>query len=663
MIRKLQFLKTAVLSVFLLGGANLAWGDGKTIYPSTEMSCRIVSDGSGSYKYNSDATKLATITAETQESTYRKSGFFILEEFDFSDVDINRIKSITITYTTKESQGARIWIFGSTLPETSVTAASLAETMNTVMGAYPNENKATDIEAKSLANGGARTTVTTNVVQQDVTISGDKLTTFKDSIYDNKIVLVSSTSANANLNFYTFISESYKPKMVIEYYPVTVTIGGTTTNYAEINSALKTSLTDDAVIKIYDDVNMSDRIQVAANKTVSVEPQKDGITITNMASNSLSFLAGNSSSRLNVGNETFHMTITNSAASTNAVVESSNTSSIVDIKNITFSSISTSNEWGIINTRYGKVYLKNVTFDNCTSTYTGDVKCIVKCGNNDGVVLEGNNQFTDCTGYDIYAANRFCISDNGVIHTTPIKIYSKIALSAPVATNVAQDEVALFDLQDTEKGLRWRTKDTSGARRDMEVTEAYTLSVNSYGAATLVLPFASTIPTGVSAYKLSYTVGADKVNATEVETTLPANTPVLINAAEGSHKFVSTTTVSTATTGSGTHTVGALVGTYADNTSAEGNYVLYADDTHEIGFYKAGTDVTIDANRAYLKADGGSLSRLSIAFSDDETTGIDSVVKQDTKTADNVYYNLSGQRVANPSKGLYIVNGKKVIIK
>ena len=659
MIRKLQFLKTAVLSVFLLGGANLAWGDGKTIYPSTEMSCRIISDGSGSYKYKDNATKLATITAETQESTYRKSGFFILEEFDFSKVDINRIKSITITYTTKESQVARIWIFGSTLPGTSVTAASLAETMNTVMGAYPNQDAASTIEGKSLANGGARTTVTTNVVQQDVTISGDKLTTFKNSISDNKIVLVSSTSVNANLNYYTFKSESYKPKMVIEYYPVTVTIGGTTTNYAEINSTLKTSLTDDAVIKIYDDVNMSDRIQVAANKTVSVEPQKDGITITNKASNSLSFLAGNSSSRLNVGNETFHMTITNSTASTNAVVESSNASSIVDIKNVTFSSISTSNEWGIIRANNGKVYLKNVTFDNCTSNYSGDVKCTVKCGNDDGVVLEGNNQFTDCTVYDIYAAKRFRISDNGVIHTTPIKIYSKIALSAPVATNVAQDEVALFDLQDTEKGLRWRTDNISGTRRDMEVTEAYTLSVNSYGAATLVLPFASTIPTGVSAYKLSYS-GGDKVTATEVETTLPANTPVLVNAAEGPHKFVSTTTVSEATTGSGTPTDGALVGTYIDDTSAEGYYVLFADETHKIGFYKAGSGVTIDAYRAYLKASAGS--RMFIGF-DDETTGIDSVVKQDTKTADNVYYNLSGQRVANPSKGLYIVNGKKVIIK
>jgi len=30
---------------------------------------------------------------------------------------------------------------------------------------------------------------------------------------------------------------------------------------------------------------------------------------------------------------------------------------------------------------------------------------------------------------------------------------------------------------------------------------------------------------------------------------------------------------------------------------------------------------------------------------------------------DNVWYNLNGQRVENPGKGLYIRNGRKVVIK
>ena len=43
------------------------------------------------------------------------------------------------------------------------------------------------------------------------------------------------------------------------------------------------------------------------------------------------------------------------------------------------------------------------------------------------------------------------------------------------------------------------------------------------------------------------------------------------------------------------------------------------------------------------------------------TTGIQNVNRE--TITNNRYYNLAGQRVAQPTKGMYIVNGKKVIIK
>ena len=43
-------------------------------------------------------------------------------------------------------------------------------------------------------------------------------------------------------------------------------------------------------------------------------------------------------------------------------------------------------------------------------------------------------------------------------------------------------------------------------------------------------------------------------------------------------------------------------------------------------------------------------------------TGIKDIPVAD-KHSDNAYYNISGQRVASPSKGIYICNGKKVLIK
>jgi hypothetical protein len=50
----------------------------------------------------------------------------------------------------------------------------------------------------------------------------------------------------------------------------------------------------------------------------------------------------------------------------------------------------------------------------------------------------------------------------------------------------------------------------------------------------------------------------------------------------------------------------------------------------------------------------------SIGNDGDGTTGIK---VQSSMQSDNAYYTLQGQRVAKPGKGLYIRNGKKVLIK
>ena len=69
--------------------------------------------------------------------------------------------------------------------------------------------------------------------------------------------------------------------------------------------------------------------------------------------------------------------------------------------------------------------------------------------------------------------------------------------------------------------------------------------------------------------------------------------------------------------------------------------------------------VTIPAGKAYLQALTTSAPSFSLEF-DDETTGIANIERT---ISDNQYYTLDGRRVAQPTKGLYIVNGKKVIIK
>ena len=71
---------------------------------------------------------------------------------------------------------------------------------------------------------------------------------------------------------------------------------------------------------------------------------------------------------------------------------------------------------------------------------------------------------------------------------------------------------------------------------------------------------------------------------------------------------------------------------------------------------------TIPAGKAYLQLPTSTSSARDISFSfDDEPTGINKV--QGVEQKDDSYYNLQGQRVSQPMKGLYIINGKKVVVK
>ena len=98
------------------------------------------------------------------------------------------------------------------------------------------------------------------------------------------------------------------------------------------------------------------------------------------------------------------------------------------------------------------------------------------------------------------------------------------------------------------------------------------------------------------------------------------------------------------------------------NGSVEGNgSTIYAlgKKNDVVGFVKVKSGVTIPAGKAYLTISAGA--RDFIGFDDDDVTSIESV--EQAAKVDNQYFNLAGQRVAQPTKGLYIVNGKKVILK
>lgn len=183
------------------------------------------------------------------------------------------------------------------------------------------------------------------------------------------------------------------------------------------------------------------------------------------------------------------------------------------------------------------------------------------------------------------------------------------------------------------------------------------LTVTSAGASTLVLPYDATIPNGVKAYTLTNMEGEATAKAEELIGSIPANTPVLINAAAGTYNFHGTKTTWEKTE----KTVGALTSVRVCKYVPVGSYVLQ-NHNGEVGFYKVveGKPVMIGANRAYLTPSvATAAAKINIEYP--TVTGITSI--KTTSIENDVMYNLAGQKVGNDYRGIVIKNGCKFFNK
>nr|WP_253851847.1 leucine-rich repeat domain-containing protein [Prevotella intermedia] len=74
--------------------------------------------------------------------------------------------------------------------------------------------------------------------------------------------------------------------------------------------------------------------------------------------------------------------------------------------------------------------------------------------------------------------------------------------------------------------------------------------------------------------------------------------------------------------------------------------------------------ISLPIHKAYAKIEGVPAgSKVEFSFSDDNTTNAIVTIDAEEKNADNAYYNLNGQRVTSPQRGVFIKGGRKVIIK
>lgn len=160
---------------------------------------------------------------------------------------------------------------------------------------------------------------------------------------------------------------------------------------------------------------------------------------------------------------------------------------------------------------------------------------------------------------------------------------------------------------------------------------------------------------GLKAYVATAADG-DGVTMTKVVAPVPADTPLLLMGTTGTEYNVPVVGSAAAPAtnllkkGDGT--------TVFDGTTYD--YLLYSDGK----FYQIASG-TIATNKAYLHLDANPAGARSLdIFINDETMGIDAALMNNGRMDhDGVVYDLQGRRVSPLRKGLYIVNGKKMIVK
>ena len=188
------------------------------------------------------------------------------------------------------------------------------------------------------------------------------------------------------------------------------------------------------------------------------------------------------------------------------------------------------------------------------------------------------------------------------------------------------------------------------------------------GLNTVVLPFAldaTQVATmfGEGAEVYAYSESSEDANNATVnfnkkeEATIEANVPVLVKAtAASTSQTVEGVIVKTAEAKvAGTNF--DFVGVYAPMTVAEGDYFVSGGK-----LYKSKGATNLKGFRAYIQNKGNATGEVKLNI-DGVATSIEAIENGQLTTGNEAIYNLAGQRVSKATRGIYVKNGRKVVIK
>ena len=190
----------------------------------------------------------------------------------------------------------------------------------------------------------------------------------------------------------------------------------------------------------------------------------------------------------------------------------------------------------------------------------------------------------------------------------------------------------------SNKGTVWYLLLTEGT--------SYKMVMGSAGYSTFSCKKNFELPNGMEAY--SAKIEENKVVLTKVDA-VPVGAGVILKATAGNYSLPFAASAAALSENELQVSDGSVTG--------NGSIYVLANKNENPGFYKLANGEKVPAGKAYLTKAGNAPEFLPL---DGNTTGIETVKSIEAK---GEFFNLAGQRVAQPAKGLYIVNGKKVIFK
>ena len=317
----------------------------------------------------------------------------------------------------------------------------------------------------------------------------------------------------------------------------------------------------------------------------------------------------------------------------------------------------------VANVSYAKTAITNVAFYTEGEDIEGVT--IINTGNADA---RCSNAAAGFATEDL----KFVTLPAGVYQITA-NVYSPTSAGGSYAIKNGEEELFSFTSGNSNRTSKtsdfiWLTEETELSISAGSKSYAYDLiyiqsipteplAITSAGYATFVPTSNVKIPAAVKAY----TVKVNDDNATitlgdiAADAVVKGGTAILVEGAEGSYNFAETTATET---------------TLADNDLVAADGTEVADGTQyglaqvegKVGFHKIKSGETLTKGKAYLKVSAENAAKMSFfSLNGGELTAISGV--EAAKAANGEFYTLQGVRVAKPSKGLYICNGKKVIVK